>query len=322
MYAAVVRDFGRPPRFEQVPEPEARGEHEVVVDVLAAGLHPRVRSQADGSHYTSTDDLPLVPGIDGVGLLPDGRHLYFVLQDTTLGSLAERTVVDLRRSVVLPDDLDPVVLAAAMNPAMSSWVGLRRRVAIRPGAGVLVFGATGNAGRMAVQVARHLGASYIVGAGRSPEALGRLRQLGADATVSLNGAPERVAADLGRAAGEVDIVIDYLWGTAAEAAIPALLTARRDRSRPLDWLQTGSVTGPTAALPSVAFRSANFRLLGSGQGSVSTAGILEELPALAGLIAAGAFTVNPSPVPLSEVERIWDLPRSSDSRPVFVPTRL
>ena len=89
MHAAVVRSFDRPPRYETVETPEAGGEHELLVDVLAAGLHPRVRSTADGSHYTSGDELPLIPGIDGVGRTPDGDLVYFVLPDSTLGAMAD-----------------------------------------------------------------------------------------------------------------------------------------------------------------------------------------------------------------------------------------
>src|SRR3954454_21684741 len=99
MHAAVVTSFDSPPRYLGIPEPTVREKDEVVVEVLAAGLHPRVRSQANGSHYTSTDDLPLVPGIDGVGRAPDGSLRYSVLPDTTPGSMAERTVIDLRRSL-------------------------------------------------------------------------------------------------------------------------------------------------------------------------------------------------------------------------------
>ena len=158
MFAAVVTRFGAAPEYTRFAEPQPHGPHELVVDVLAAGLHPRVRSQADGSHYTSSDALPLVPGIDGVGRTADGLLRYFVLPDTTLGSMAEHTVIDERRSVVLPDGTDPVAVAAGMNPAMSSWVALRRRVAFAPGQRVLVLGATGNAGRLAVQV-RAVGAA-------------------------------------------------------------------------------------------------------------------------------------------------------------------
>ncbi len=177
MKAAVVTSFTTPPRYEDIDAPEPSGPGDLVVDVVAAGLHPRVRSQADGSHYTSTDELPIVPGIDGVGRGPDGRLRYFVLPDTTRGSMAERAVIDERRSVLLPHDADEIAVAAAMNPAMSSWVALRRRIDFRSGQRVLVLGATGNAGRLAVQVARHLGASAVVAAGRDRRRLADSRRL-------------------------------------------------------------------------------------------------------------------------------------------------
>ena len=307
MYAAVVKDFDSPPTYEQIEQPQPLSEHELLVDVLAAGLHPRVRSQANGSHYSSTDELPLVPGIDGVGRQADGRLVYFLLPDTTMGAMAEQTVVDLRRSVIL-DDPDPVMIAAAMNPAMSSWVGLRRRLDFRPGCSVLVMGATGSAGQLAVQIAKHFGAGLVVGAGRDQALLDLLPDLGADATVSLVGDADVVGTRLARAASEVDVVVDYLWGPPTEAAVMALLTARKDRARALTWLQIGSVAGPTAALPSAAFRSANFSVLGSGQGSVGTRGFLAEIPELANHIARGTFTVHPVTVPLCRRRTSLDHP--------------
>jgi NADPH:quinone reductase-like Zn-dependent oxidoreductase len=310
MHAAVVHSFDRPPRYEAVESPHARGEHELVVDVLAAGLHPRVRSSADGSHYTSSDELPLIPGIDGVGRGPDGELLYFVLPDTTLGAMAEQTVVDRRRSVAIPADSDVATIAASMNPAMSSWIALRTRIAMQPGQSVLVLGATGNAGQMAVEIAKHLGAGHVIGAGRDTE---RLAALGADVTVSLAGDA------LGEAAADVDIVLDYLWGTPAEHAIRALVTHRHDRSRSLDWIQIGSVAGPDITLPSVALRAANLRIMGSGQGSVATAAIVAQLPALAAEITAGTLTVNAAPLPLSEVETAWNAPSTRGRRVVFTP---
>ena len=200
MKAAVVSSFGTAPRYEDFPSPAPGGADEIVVDVLAAGLHPRVRSQADGSHYTSTGELPLVPGIDGVGRDPDGKLRYFILPDTTMGAMAEQTVVDTRRSVVLPGGTNPVTVAAAMNPAMSSWVGLRQRVAFQPGMNVLILGATGNAGQLAVQVAKLLGAGQIVAAGRDAGKLPGLTALGATETVVLDGSPD-AAADSGTPAG-------------------------------------------------------------------------------------------------------------------------
>ncbi len=164
-----------------------------------------------------------------------------------------------------------------MNPGMSSWVGLRRRAELAPGESVLVLGATGNAGRMAVQIAKLLGAGEVVAAGRNAEILATLPGLGADRVVSLEGGEEATAA-LAEAAAEVDVVVDYLWGKPAEAAIPAIVRARTDRARALRWVQIGAITGPEIALPSAALRACNLKLMGSGQGSVSTAGIVEELP--------------------------------------------
>ena len=182
---------------------------------------------------------------------------------------------------------------------------------------MLVLGATGNAGRMAVEIARHLGAGHVIGAGRDAERLAALGDLGADVTLSL--AREDAYDALGEAAADVDIVIDYLWGTPAEHAIRALVTRRRDRSRPLDWIQIGSVAGPDITLPSAALRAANLRIMGSGQGSVTTAEIVAQLPALAAEITAGTLTVNAAPLPLSEVEAAWNASTADGQRIVFVP---
>jgi NADPH:quinone reductase-like Zn-dependent oxidoreductase len=299
MRAAVVTAFDQPPRPADVPEPQASGPDEVVVDVLAAGLHPRVRSQANGSHYTSTDALPLVPGIDGIGRAPDGTLRYFVLFDTPHGSMAERVVIDARRSVALPDDADPVTLAAAMNPAMSSWVALRRRIDFQPGQSVLILGAAGNAGRMAVDVAKRLGASSVVGAARR----GGDIPLEADAL-----------AEAGRGA---DVVLDYLWGEPAADALRAIIPARDDDGQRLSWVQIGSVAGPTSPIPSAALRATNLQIVGSGQGSVATRDILAELPELAAEIGRGTFPVDARAVPLEDVEEAWTQP--SAQRVVIVP---
>ena len=319
MHAAVVRSFGNPPRFESYPAPTASGEHEIVVDFLAAGLHPRVRSAADGSHYTSDGTLPLIPGIDAVGRTAEGGLLYFVAADTAPGTMAEQAVVDRRRAVRLPDGTDPIAVAAAMNPAMSSWVALRRRVAFRPGGSVLVLGATGNAGQLAVQIAKQLGAARVIGAGRDPRRLELLTTLGADEVVALDGDGDGGYERLGRAAADVDVVIDYLWGRPTERAMPALLTARADRSKAVAWIQIGSMAGQDITLPSALLRAANLNVLGSGQGSLTAAGIVAELPSLAELIASGALAVNPLPMPLEQVQQAWSTPTAPGQRVVLTP---
>ncbi len=334
MHAAVVHAFDRPPRYEEVPTPEP-GPDEWWLEVLAAGLHPRVRSGAANLHYTSGGDLPMIPGVDGVGRRPDGGLVYFVVADSARGSMADVAVVDPRRCVELPPGLDPVVAAAAMNPAMSSWVALRRRVELRPGARVLVLGATGNAGQLAVQLAKRLGAAEVVAAGRDAERLARLTDVGADRLVVLPGPdPDGDRDPVGHAGGadqagdpgdrydaaaEVDVVLDYLWGRPAQVAMRAMLVRRSDRSRPLSWVQIGAVAGPAIELASELVRSADLRVLGSGQGSVTTAGYLAEFPALLAELATGELAVDARAVPLADVETAWVAPTPPGQRIVLTP---
>jgi NADPH:quinone reductase-like Zn-dependent oxidoreductase len=319
MHAAVVTSFDSAPRYQEFPTPVPIGDDEMLIDVLAAGLHPRVRSQADGSHYTSTDELPLVPGVDGVGRGPDGLLRYFILPDTSMGAMADQTIIDTRRSVVLPESSDPIAVAAAMNPAMSCWVALRQRVTFQAGQNVLVLAATGNAGRMAVQVAKLFGANTIIGAGRGADRLTELPALGASDTVLLEGDPDDIARRLGKAAADVDVVIDYLWGEPTAAAMVAVVTDRADRAKPLTWIEIGSVAGPTAAIPSAALRAARLQIVGSGQGSVSTREILAELPALAEQITNGTFDIDARPMPLADVEQAWADSAGTNKRIVLVP---
>ncbi|MGY2092765.1 zinc-binding dehydrogenase [Nocardia gipuzkoensis] len=280
----------------------------MVVDVLAAGLHPLVKARANGTHYSSTGTLPFVPGVDGVVRDQHGNLRYTVLDDSDLGTLAERTVIDPRRSVVLPGDVDPVRIAAAMNPAMSSWVALRRRIAFRAGQRVLVLGATGSAGRMAVQIAKQFGAAYVIAAGRNASRLAALHDLGADETVTF---------DLADRAADVDVVLDYVWGEPSARAMTPMITARRDRGTPLNWIQIGSVAGQTLPVHSSLLRASRLQICGSGIGSVSPRDFLAELPELAVAVHTGAIDVQARPVPLAQVNETWNA--ATDDRIVYLP---
>lgn len=310
MRAAIVTTFAQPPKCGEFAAPTAQGPHEMVINVIAAGLHPRVRSQADGSHYTSSGELPLVPGIDGVGRDPDGTLRYFVLPDTNLGSMAEQTVIDRRRSIALPDDADPVLLAAGMNPVMSSWLALRRRISFQPGQSVLVLGATGSSGRLAIQVAKHFGAGQVIAAGRDVHRLGALTELGADTVVALE------SGDLAQSARDVDVVVDYVWGPPTGKAMAGIITNRTDRAKPLTWIEIGSVAGASAEIPSAALRAARLQIVGSGQGSVPTTDILAELPDLGNEITRGTFDIDAHAVPLADVEAAWS--NIADTRRIVI----
>ena len=310
MKAAVVSAFDQPPHYQDFPDPVAAQRDELVVDVVAAALHPRVRSQANGSHYTSTGQLPLVPGIDAVVRDAKGTLYYALLDDTTLGTMAQRTIIEKDRSVALPKHADPVAVAAAINPVMSSWVALRHRIHFKRGSSVLILGATGSAGRMAIQVAKRFGANEVIGGGRNPQRLNELTALGADRVLTLD--------QLDRA-GDVDVVIDYVWGEPTAKGMVDLVTHRRDRGKELVWIQIGSMAGPGAEIPSAALRSTRLQIVGSGVGSVSGHDFRKEIPNIAKTVGEGAFDVRTQTIPLSDVATAWTQPLDADKRIVFLP---
>lgn len=222
MKAAVIHALGQPPRFEDFPEPTA-GEGEVSVQVRAAGLHPVVRAQASGSRSGSPNVFPQIPGFDGVGSLEDGTRVYFVLARPPYGTMAERCVALRKMIFPLPDRLDDLTAAALFNPAQSSWLALTR-AQLAKGETVLIVGATGAAGKLAVQIAKRLGAGKVIALGRNAQVLNELPPLGADVTISLNQPDQQLIEAIASAAspGGIHVILDYLWGRPTEAVIAAI----------------------------------------------------------------------------------------------------
>lgn len=316
MHAAVVHSYDQPPSYREWPEPKP-GPGQLVVEVLASALHPLVRGKASGKHYSSANEtLPVVPGVDGIGRLPDGRVAYFTSFGPG-GSMAERVAVDEAACLPVADGVDPATLAASVNPAMSGWVALRAVAQFRPGEKVLVLGATGAAGRAAVRLASHLGAAGVVAAGRDPAVLAALPGLGAASTVSLSS--DRLAEELVAQAADADIVVDYLWGEPTERAMAAIIGGRRDAARPLRWVEVGASAGSTIRLPGAALRGTALRLLGSGIGSVSPAVLNAEMVDLLVALAGLPPTTEPLIRPLREVESAWSEDAGAGRRTVFVP---
>ena len=302
MHAAVVESFTQPPVYREFDEPRS-----AAVDVVAAALHPLTRSRAAGVHYSSGGILPLVPGMDAVVRDSEGRLCYALVDDDRFGTFAERTAVDPRRCVPLPEGVDAAAVAAAMNPVMASWVALRRRAPLVPGARVLVLGATGSSGSMALCVARRFGAGEVIAGGRNAE---RLAEVDADRTVLL----DEVAS-----VADIDVVIDFLWGDVTAKALFDIVSNRADRSRPLTWIEIGSMAGQTSPIPSAALRACALTMVGSGLGSVSAKEFVAELPEIAQAVSAGELSVPTRTVPLAEVAQVWEPSRAWRERVVFVP---
>lgn len=302
MQAAVVEVLGQPPRYGSFADPVA-AEDEVLIRVRAAGLHPLVKSLASGSHYAATGPIPMVPGVDGVGRLDDGARVYFAFPRKPWGSMSEMTVGQRSKCIPVPDELEDTKAAAIANPGMSAWLSLKERAAVSPGETVLILGATGVAGQLAIQVARHLGAARIIGAGRNVSAItGEV-----DAVISVAEPEEAIREQFAaEAAKGIDVVIDYLWGRPTELLLEALakgFAASATRSTRL--VEVGSMAGQTITLPGATLRSIDLKLLGSGFGAVPFDRILGTIATLFSLAASGVLKIAVDPVPLAEVESAW-----------------
>lgn len=309
MRAAVVTDTQQPPQYTEFAEPVVT-KGRVEAEVLASAVHVIVRVIAAGQHYSAAVEPPFIPGLDGVVRLPDGRRVYAGGVQAPYGMLAERAAVPTGAAVEVPEGLSDATAAALVNPAASSWVPLSRLGA--EGATVLVLGATGTSGLLAVQTASALGAARVVAVGRNVDGLARATELGADATVELGG---DLAAPLAAAAGAYDIVLDYLWGPPASAVLAALVANKVDPHRPVRFVNIGNLAGAELPLAATVLRSSAIEVSGHGIGSYP----MELMPPAVGAMFAaaveGRLTVDYVEHPLSEVESAWDSP----GRLVLVP---
>ncbi|MGI5222614.1 zinc-binding alcohol dehydrogenase family protein [Nocardia sp. CA-290969] len=318
MRAAVVETAGATPVCAEFPDPDQQPGR-VPLRLVGAGLHHVVRGMAAGRHYGGGGVYPLVPGVDAVARTGDGRLVYTGLARAPWGTMAERLVTAFE--VELPAGADPLAVAAGMNPAMSGWMPL---VARRAEAGelgtVLVLGATGASGGLAVRAALSLGAKQVVAVGRDRDALERLNGPGVVTVALASDAPGTWPAALGAAVAEAppDLVLDYVWGPVAEAAFAALgKSGRHDDGAAVDYVQIGSLAGAEAVLPAALLRSRRIRVSGSGMGSVSKQQMVAEFPDILARFADGTFDAPYTSYPLSRVGDAWA--HQGRTRAVVVP---
>jgi NADPH:quinone reductase len=302
MRAAMVHDLGATPAVEQAPEP-VRGPGQALVEMIAVGLNPVDLAIVGGVFYGGHPPLPFAAGREGVGRVigaegfATGTHVYTLKAAT--GSLAERFVVDEAQAWALPDGTDPVAAAALGIAGMAGWVAVEERARLVAGERVLVLGATGTVGSVAVQAARLLGAGRIVAAGRDAERLERARRLGADAVVHIGDDTDLEAAFREAFAdGGPDIVIDPLWGAPAlEAMRMAPMNAR--------LVNLGQSAGAELALPSATVRGKRLRIIGHSVFETPLDVMQAAHLALLGHAASGELVVDVETHPLDDVSEAW-----------------
>ena len=328
MNAAVVHSFDAPPTYATFPDPVPNPEAgEALVNVTAAALHRIVKSLANGTHYGSTGLLPFVPGVDGVGRLqapagqlPAGTRVFFGAARPPFGTFAQQSLASSAMLIPLPDALDDATAAAIANPAMSSAVALQR-ARFTSGESVLILGATGVSGQLAVQIAKSQGARRVIAAGRNPQALAELSSLGADATLSLDQDRDTLIAAFRDeiATHGIDIVLDYLWGPPAETFLSAIAQKGLDHAAPrIRYIQIGNTAGPTISLDAAVLRSTGLELLGSGFGSASLDQIRTAITDFFAAIAINPLEFTYKTAPLSEVSALWNA-NDQGVRLVFQP---
>jgi NADPH:quinone reductase-like Zn-dependent oxidoreductase len=273
-------------------------------------LNPLTSSWPSGLHYGSSDqNPPFVCGTDGAGQLADSSGVLFARPRPPYGAMSGRTVVARALCFPIPDEVDDCTAAAVFNPGLSAWAALVWRAKLEAGETVLILGATGVAGKLAIQTAKQLGAGRVVAAGRNEHVLSMLPELRADATIRLQGSQQDLIDAFAREAGKTpfDAIIDYLWGQPTEALLAAL--TRRDLmsgSSRVRLIQAGESAGPAISTRGAALRSSRLEILGAGSGNAPPPDVwVGALQQLMTRVATGKPRIDTEPVPLAEIEAAW-----------------
>jgi NADPH:quinone reductase-like Zn-dependent oxidoreductase len=320
MQAAVLRELGKPPRCEDFPEPSA-GNEEAILQVRAASLKAVDKQLATGTHFASPREFPVICGTDGVGNLPDGTRVFFGGPRRPYGAMAQRTVAPAAFCFPVPDALDDATAAALPNPGVSALLSLSQRAKLAKGEKVLILGATGVTGKLAVQIAKQLGAGRVIASGRNPQALEILRGLGADSTIQLNQPDDDLRKAFSEEAGQdgFNAVIDYVWGRPTEVLLSAITRPEfavvNSETR---LVQVGESAGPTIALSAATLRSTALTILGTA-GIPSRDVLVAAMHQVLDWAAKGALQIETETVPLAEIEKVWQRPESGRRRLVVIP---
>jgi len=313
MRAAVMNDDQRPV-YATFAEPEAT-DGLLVVTMRAAALTGFDRALARRVHYIKMPDGPFVLGKEGVAQRLDGRRIYFNVDAPVapFGSMAERTLIDPRFTFTVPDDVADETAAALGNAGLAAWLAMSWRGRLRRGETVLILGATGVSGSIAVTAAKRLGARRVIAAGRNRAALLRASRFGADATVELGAAANLAAAYRDAAGGTVDLVIDFVCGAPAQAALDVLASHGR-------VVLIGTSAGAGVTVPGAAARRVCADIMGFAYYHAPLEAQAEAYAGLCRLAAANELALDIETRPLAEIGAAWDAPAAgSRRRQVLVP---
>ena len=317
MKAAVLDQLGNIPFYGEIAKPIPATAEQVLIAVETASIKQLDKLKVSGKHYTSFASFPTTVGVDGVGRLDNGQRVYAT---GITGMIAEHALATRENCIPVPDDLSSELAAVLPNALLGSDAALMCRGHMQAGQVVLINGATGVSGRMAVQAARLRGAKRIIATGRNPQSLDYLRTIGADICISLLDDEQSILAQLAQIQQEtpIDQVLDYLWG---QPTALLLQTFASDCPQPVNVITIGQMASATLELPSAVLRSKPINLLGSGFGSISAAQMKDynhtHLPQLFAQAAQGKLSTDYEAYPLTEVAAAWQATPAPGARIVI-----
>ena len=302
MRAALVEQISQPPVVGEVAEPQ-RGEGQALVQVTAAAINPIDVSISLGKFYGGVPAVPYVMGREAVGRVLEGEQLEPGTQVWFQGSetFAEYAVVGEEQAIVLPEGTDHALAAALGIAALTGWLAIEWRAHVRGGERVLVLGATGVVGMVAVQAARILGAAEIVACGRDRAALQHAADAGATKCIQLG-------EELG---GPYDVIIDPLWGAAAEVALTTAAFSGR-------YVQLGQSAGSEATLRSGDIRGKSLAIMGFTLGHVPRDKTEAAYLRLIELASSGDLKIERETLPLDWVGEAWRRQQESPHRKLML----
>jgi NADPH2:quinone reductase len=306
--AAVIESIGSLPVVKDLDEP-VRVEGQTLIEIVAAPINPIDISSAAGRYPGGSPDTPFVSGREAVGRVveSDSYRRGVPVYAAGLGFMAERAVVNDGDAVEIPDDVDPALASCFGVAGLAAWLAIEWRGDLREGETVLVLGASGAVGAIAVQAAKLLGAGRVVAAGRKAELLARASELGADATVNLGEHGDLAAAFLEACDGQLDLVIDPVWGEPGAAAVKATSFGGR-------VVQLGQSAGKEATLESGWIRTKLLSLLGHTNFAAPADVRDDAYLRMVRHAAAGELTVDYELIPLDQVADAWQRQESSPGR--------
>ncbi|GEP90313.1 NADPH:quinone reductase [Chitinophaga terrae (ex Kim and Jung 2007)] len=318
---AVVMTPGAGPRYvPDFKEPTA-GENEVLLTMKAVAIKHLDKAIASGRHYSSevAGEARIVGG-DGVGELPDGRRFYIIGAN---GTLAGKAIAAKERMIAFPEGIDNATAAALPNAIAGSVMALRFRAGMKAGETVLINGATGFTGKIAIQVAREYGAGKIIATGRNQATLETLKDLGADEIISLKQDDAAFIAQVKQihSVTPVNVIIDYIWGHSAGLLLESF-AGKGGFTAATRYVSVGALAGDKIQVSSQVLRSANLQISGSGLGSWTKEEmqlLLKEIvPEVLQWYVDGKIKVDIVTVGIEEAERIWDLETGDGKRLVVL----